>query len=223
MSEPLKTDYTNNSHKAKDEAQAETRQKISRVTDEKVTMKKKSLTRKITENFAGDEVGNVGEYILFDVILPSAKSMISDAVSQGIERMLFGDSSRRRSTSAFGGGRNNNTAYNRMHSSNTFNAGASQQQAPVPQRSAMSPQARARHDFSSIGFETRLAAEQTIDAMADQVLRYGTCTVSDLYDAVGETSDFTDNSWGWTDLRGARVRGVRGGFVLDLPATEELK
>lgn len=219
MSE-MKTDYTSNSHKVKDEAASETRQKIARVTDEKVTMKKKSLARKITENFAGDEVGNVGEYILFDVILPSAKSMISDAVSQGIERMLFGDSTRRRSSS-FGGRTGGNTAYNRMHSSsNTFNAGASQ---PAAKPANISDRARSRHDFSEIGFETRLAAEQVIDAMLDQVQRYGTCTVSDLYDAVGIGSDFADNKWGWTDLRGSRVRGVRGGFILELPETEELK
>ena len=42
-------------------------------------------------------------------------------------------------------------------------------------------------------------------------------TVADLYELAGITSSFTDNKWGWMDLRGANVKRVREGYQLNLP------
>ena len=47
-------------------------------------------------------------------------------------------------------------------------------------------------------------------------------SVADMYDAVGETSDFTDNKWGWSDLDGVTIQRVSNGFVLRMPRVESL-
>src|SRR5690606_25223014 len=60
--------------------------KIERVTTNEVVQRRKPLGRKIIENFTGDDVQSVGSYILMEVLLPAAKTMISDAASQGVER-----------------------------------------------------------------------------------------------------------------------------------------
>jgi len=39
---------------------------------------------------------------------------------------------------------------------------------------------------------------------------------------VGLAATHTDNKWGWTDLSGAGVSRIRGGYLLDLPEPEPL-
>jgi hypothetical protein len=54
------------------------------------------------------------------------------------------------------------------------------------------------------------------------VSRYESASVADLYELVGLSSVHTDNRWGWTDLTGAGVSRIRGGYLLDLPEPEPL-
>ena len=46
---------------------------------------------------------------------------------------------------------------------------------------------------------------------------YKTVTVADLKDLVGVTPIYTDNKYGWTNLRNADVQRVRDGYLLKLP------
>lgn len=46
--------------------------------------------------------------------------------------------------------------------------------------------------------------------------------MTDFYNAMGMTAEFTDDNYGWTDLTGIRVRKIRDGYILDLPRTEQL-
>ena len=41
--------------------------------------------------------------------------------------------------------------------------------------------------------------------------------IADLYDLVGMDSNYTDNRYGWTNLRSAQVVRVRDGYLLKLP------
>lgn len=86
----------------------------------------------------------------------------------------------------------------------------------------MSRQARARHNFDEIVLDQRSEAEDVIDRLFDLVSRYESASVADLYELVGLSSVHTDNRWGWTDLTGAGVSRIRGGYLLDLPEPEPL-
>ena len=63
----------------------------------------------------------------------------------------------------------------------------------------------------------RLPAE-----ILDRVQKYDFATVADLYDMLGETGEYTDNRWGWTDLSKADVIRVHQGYLLDLPRPEPI-
>ncbi len=194
--------YPSNSNKKK----AEVRKKeITRVTTNEVVQRKKPLGRKVIESFTGDDIHSVGGYILMDVLLPAAKTAISDAVGQGIERLLFGDSRPRSSSTRIGGG--GYTSYNRMHSSST--------RRDEPR--TISRQARATHDFGEVILQTRGEAEDVLDQLTALIEQYDIATVSDLYQLVGITGNFTDDQWGWADLRGARVVRVREGYLIEVP------
>ena len=57
--------------------------------------------------------------------------------------------------------------------------------------------------------------EETIDD-------YGFASVGDLYDIVGVTGSYTDNNYGWDDIRKARIDRVREGYVLRMPKVQPI-
>lgn len=212
MSDP-KINYTGNSHKIKEGKVASSgrEKKVEKVISGEAVKRQKPLGRKVAETFAGDDVQTVGNYILFDVVLPAAKAMISDAASQGVERLLFGDSVRRPGTSAGRGA--GHTSYNRMYQPGTARSTGNRE---------ISKRARANHEFDEVILGTRGEAEEVLERLSDLVDEYDSATVSDLYDLVGITGSFTDDKWGWTDLRTAGVSRVREGYLLSLPRTQPL-
>ena len=52
--------------------------------------------------------------------------------------------------------------------------------------------------------------------------RYQSATVADLYELVGVQGSYTDDKWGWVDIRGAGITRVRNGYLLDLPRPQPL-
>jgi hypothetical protein len=188
------------------------KQPILKVVDGDVVRKKKTLTTRIREMFFDDDSKSVFEYVIQDVLIPSAKDMINDAVSQGMERLIFGDSKRSNKpptrSSVFGGG-SNRVNYNRYSSSST-------------RREPNRPRSRSSHDFDDIIIPTRGEAEQVLERLGDIVDKYETASVRDLFELVGEEFHHTDEKWGWTDLREAHVRRVNNGYLLKLPPTEPI-
>lgn len=206
------TNYPSNSYKSREggDTPAKPEKKVvEKVTTGEVVKRKKPLGRKIVESFTGDDVQSVGSYILMEVLLPAAKTMISDAASQGVERLLFGDSRPRSGSTRIGPGYTN---YNRMHSS-------SRRDEPVR---TISRSARASHDFGEVILQTRGEAEDVLDRLTALVDQYDIATVSDLYELVGITGQFTDDKWGWANLRGSNIRRVRDGYLIELPRPEPI-
>ena len=87
------------------------------------------------------------------------------------------------------------------------------------ERRTVSSNTRARHSFDDIVLSSRGEAEEVISHLVDLTIDYGQASVSDLYDLIGITGNFTDNKYGWTDLSSASVSRTRDGYVLNLPRT----
>jgi hypothetical protein len=186
---------------------------LSPVVTSGVVKRKKSLRKQFKETFVAGDAKTAIQYVIFDVLLPAAKDMVVEAGSQGIEKLIFGDS-RRRSSSHPQAGPTGYVSYNR-YSMGESKSSSSQR--------AISRQARARHNFDEIVLDQRAEAEEVIDRLFDLVSRYESASVADLYELVGLASTHTDNKWGWTDLSGAGVSRIRGGYLLDLPDPEPLE
>lgn len=168
--------------------------------------RKRSLRKQFKETFVAGDAKSAIQYVIFDVLLPAAKDMVVEAGSQGIEKLIFGDSRRRRGSTTPYSGPTGYINYNRYSAPHQMG----------PER-ALSRQARARHNFDEIVLDLRSEAEEVIDRLLDLVSQYGAASVADLYELVGLTAAHTDNKWGWTDLHGAGVSRIRGGYLLDLP------
>lgn len=177
--------------------------------------KKKSVGRRIIESFTGDDAQSVGSYLLFDVFIPAAKNFIMDAASQGVERILFGESRRSSSSSRLG-----YTSYNNYSRPAVTTRSSYSGIRDEPRQ--MNHLARATHNFDDIVLPNRGDAELVLDQLRDQITKYDVATVSDLYNLVGLSGEFTDDKWGWGDLRDAGVVYKRQGYLLDLPRPELL-
>jgi hypothetical protein len=204
-------DYPSNSHKDRDMPEAKPeKERLQRVTQSEAVQRKKPLGKRFTETFLGGDARGVGSYVMLDVLLPAARDMVTDVIIQGVERMVYGDvrsGSRRRSSSFIG-----QTPYNKM-------AGGFR---PDPREPMRSRRAVGGLEFEEIIVETRVEAEHVLEAMFHHIEKFQQVTLSDLKDLVGITAAYTDNKWGWSDLRGADIRHVRNGYLIQLPPAEAL-
>lgn len=216
-------EYPNNSNYAKDSKITTTNttnedapKKIEKVVEGEVIRRKKPWGKRFSEALIGGDSRTVTTYILQDVLIPAMKDTIADAMSQGVERMLFGEA---RSTSRRGSRRGGSyVSYNRNYSP---------QRPPWDDRRdepprAISRRGRTNHDFDEIILKTRVEADEVIERLYDLISSYQTATVADLYELLGVTGSYTDDKWGWTELPGAGVTRVPRGYLLNLPRPEPL-
>lgn len=189
--------------------------KVERVTSAQATRRKKPLGKQFSKTFIGGDAKTAMHYVVFDVLIPAAKDALADAGSQGLERLIFGESRSKRGRGATPmSGATGYVSYNRM------GMGGNERPA-LPKQ--LSRRARSQHDFDEIVLPSRTEAEEVLDRLFDLVSRYDSATVADLYELTGLEGTHTDNKWGWTNLRGASVTRVRGnGYLLDLPDPEPL-
>lgn len=197
--------------------------RIDKVVEGEVIRRKRPLGRRFKDFFFGSvDAQSVWEYIVQDIFVPAAKDLIYDAGSGGLERALFHDESRhrRRHRPSRSSSR---TDYNRL-------TRRYDDRPPFPPADRRRDEFRDRDrdrrpshgsprkvELDDILLATRAEAEHVLDRLYDLINEYESASVSDLYELLGITSQYTDDRWGWMDLRGSGVRRTRDGYLLDLP------
>ena len=59
--------------------------------------------------------------------------------------------------------------------------------------------------------------------MDELIETYGFVSVADLYDLVGKRCNYTDNNYGWTNIRNANIVRVSGGdYMIKMPKARPL-
>ena len=206
----MNTDYKPNSHKAKAEENALAEKKVEKVISGTAKVRKKTGARKMADVFISEDAGNVGSYIVMDVIVPAIKDVLSNVVKDSIDMILFGGTNHRRNSS-----RKTNAEY---VSYNRFSDRRDDRRYET--RSTVA----SRYNFDDITLESKAEADEVLDRMEELLETYGMVTVADLCDLVGISCEYTDNKYGWTSLRNARVVRLRGNeYMLDLPKVTSLK
>ena len=190
-------DYKPNSHRSKEE-QKLPEKKIEPVVKGKVTTKKNNV-RKLTNTFVTEDIQNVKSYVLMDVLVPAIKKAISDIVTNGIDMLLYGETgrSRRKSNASV-------VSYRNYYDSRR-------------EERYSSSRTRTGYSYDDVVLETRGEAEDVLSRMDELIDTYGVVSVADLYDLVGISCNYTDNKYGWTNLRNAEPVRVRDGYMLKLP------
>lgn len=178
--------------------------KDDKVVQGEVVVKRKGKAQKVAETFFGGDLRDVASYVVMDVLVPNAKDMLYDMVSQGFSRLLFGEV-RQRSTSRS----RSYTSYSSMSTSRT----SRRYDEPKPRG----------NDFDDITFRDRRDAEAVLDTLRDSLDRYGQCSVAELLKAAGITPKYTDYDIGWSNLSRVSISRYRDGYVLNMPRVEDLR
>ena len=200
-------EYKPNSHKYKEEVKKSSEEKnITPVVKGKVTRKKNNV-RKLTDTFVNEDMHNVNSYIVFDVLIPAAKKAISDIVTNGIDMILYGETGRSKNNRV-AGGISYRSYYDRKDEERRYGS---------------TRQARTRYSYDELTFESRGEAEEILERMDELIATYDFVTVADYYDLAGVTCEYTDNKYGWKDIRGADIRRDRdGGYTIKLPSVRPI-
>lgn len=192
-------DYKPNSHKFKQEQNAiAEKKKVEKVVQGKVKTKKKGELSKFAKMFVSEDVSDVKSYVIFDVLLPTIKKTISDIIVDSVEMILGTGRGKKRGVS------------DKISYSSYYDRRDGDRRHDRTTRAS-------RYDFEDIILDTRGEAEEVLSKMDELIDTYGIVSVADLYDLVGITGDYTDNKYGWTNIRNAEAVRVRDGYMLKLP------
>lgn len=200
------------------------KEKLSPVTTNGQAVKsKKTLGDRFREVFLKADIASVGQYLLYDVVVPAAKNALSEAVSSGINMFLFGEN--RPSNNVNRKGDRSYVSYNRYynHQSNSRYSAPwddGQTRTIVETRPINN---RRNRQFDQVIVPSRTEAEDVLEAVLDRIDTYGVASVADLYDLSGVPSVFTDNDWGWYNADDAHVRRTQGGYMIWLPQPRLLR
>jgi hypothetical protein len=192
--------YKPNSHKSKEQQEPVPEKKLEKVVQGKVTTKKKSEVSKLADIFVPGDVANVKSYVVMDVLVPAVKKAISDIVTNGIDMILYGESGRTRKS-----GPASRVSYSQYYDRDRVRR----------DREPVAP--RANYSYNDILLDNRGEAEEVLARMDELVATYGMVSVADLNELVGITGNYTDNNYGWTNIKSAYVQRVRDGYLLKLP------
>ena len=197
-------EYKPNSHKYKQEQVTKEDKKIEKVVKGTAKVKKKNELHKVADIFISEDVKNVKSYVLMDVLVPAIKKAISDIVTNGIDMILYGGTGKRGSSGA--GKISYRDYYGRKDE---------------PRHS--DSRTRTGYSYDDVVLDSRGEAEDVLARMDELIETYGEVSVADLYDLVGITGNYTDNKYGWTNIRNAEPVRVRDGYMLKLPKAAPLK
>lgn len=219
--------YKSNSYKSKAEAE---KREVKKVIKGSSRVHQKTTGEKFKESFFGEDIGNLGDYLLFEVLVPLGRDLVDALFTSAKDLILYGET-RETSSKGRSGGRRGGTyvsydGYSRRSRRDSVAA------------------KRARFDFSYIDFDTLDDIDDVIEEMRDIWSVYNEITVAQFYAAAApfdpETGEGirispTDSNWGWLDIRAfttadrrkVRSRNPETGdmevkWILDVPRPKPL-
>lgn len=179
------------------------KKKVEKVVSGSVKVKKKNGVTKFADNFISEDIHNVKSYVITDVLIPSIKRAISEMVTNGIDMILYGST----------GGRSKRSSADRVSYRNYYDRRDDDRYRDRDRDRVRT----SAYSFDDIVLDSRGEAEEVLARMDELIDQYGIVSVADLYDLVGVTGNYTDNKYGWTNIRNAEPIRVRDGYMLRLP------
>lgn len=200
-------DYKSNSNKSKAEAAKKESQleekRVEKVVTGKVITKKKSGFSKFAGEFISEDAKNIKNYVIGDVLIPAFKKAISDIITDGIDIILYGGNGRSGSRR----GPSDRVSYRSYYD----DRGGRASDRLTTRYSSNS------YSYDDIVLDSRGEAEEVLARMDELMDTYGLVRVADLKDLVGITGSYTDNKYGWTNIRNAEIVHVRDGWMIKMP------
>ena len=209
--------------------QAQPAETLSSVVQSSVTVKKKSGLRRLFEGFFVEDLKTVRKNIWKDVVVPSVKTGIANAITGGVYMWLFGKNGY---SNAPGGlfrplwsGGATSTGYSnivKIQNGQLVNQGS---KITVGNDQSFGKYTSADvYDPDYIRYASWQDAENVFTNLCERIGLYHVATVKNLYDLSGMVGyEMVLQNWGWYDMPWHRVIPVGDGtFILKLPQPQPL-
>ena len=183
-------EYQSNSHKSK-EALAK---KVEKPAVTGARTKKKSELRKLADIFIPEDVESVRSYILLDVIVP----LIKKGITSIVDVLLYGEA--RSDTKKGSASRVSYRSYYENRDRDDRGRGIAPKLTDV-----------------NIIVDSRAEAESIISGLEQIIDVYGFASVADMCDLADLEHNFTDNKYGWTSVKTAKIIPRRDGWEIEMP------
>lgn len=169
----------------------------------KYQVRKKSLWKRIKEAFVGDDMKSIPEYLLFDVAIPSVKSLFRESGYAIVDR-TFGPGARRAVSSREDSGYL--VPYDR----------ASTRRDGSPVRPGI--------NFDDFWFQYEADAREQLDQIRDLFNNaYDGVTVAQVKELFRQVPKSIDNKWGWVTARNSDIVRRDGGWIIYMPPAKYLE
>ena len=159
-----------------------------------------------------EDANSVGEYVVKDIVVPTIKDLLFDAVRGALEMVLWGSTTKHRSRK--------NTPYNSLNDGvYHYNGNSNSSKRDRDYRRSKSD------DFfnvSEVMLESRIDAENVLDSLRMALEEYPAVSIADFYDTLGQSAPHTAYKYGWKDLRDADIRHCKDGYYIDFPQPRPL-
>lgn len=202
----------------KAEDQDEERESLEKIVSAAPKKVKKGLMSRFVSGVVGpDGVSGIGEYVNDEIIKPAIKNIIVDAVTSGINMIMYGDRGAYR-----GPYRPSGSYRGRDHQPNRIDYSTRREPEREPRNSKRSRSPRYGMDEYKI--DDRYEASHVLTVLTEHADRYGSVTIAEYYDLIGVEPAFSDYEYGWTIQMIARatIVSARGGFVIKFPPPEAI-
>ena len=179
-----------------------------------VKEKKQPFRDKMLSLIFSPDVGDIKEYLVWDLIMPNILSTITDGLHNTID-MIFGSGRGR-----YGRDKKRRSNADWSPSSDfVYDDGRSSARRDRERRNERIPSNRLRN-FS---FRTKADAEIMRENLIDYLERYDQVTVGAYYGMIGiSDSSWTNEKYGWRTMADVDIRHDSDGWYLDFPQPEPL-
>lgn len=197
-------EYKSNSDRSKEQKHDLPKRRAEKVITGTATQRRKSGIDKIGSIFLANDVKDVRDYIVEDVLIPTIKRAFYDIICNGTG-MLLGERNPSRN------GQGNRVSYRAYYDKRDDR-----------QNNSGNSRAKSNYNYNDLIFDNRGDAEVALERMFELLDRFDAVSIADLFDLAGQSCNYIDNKYGWTNLDDARVQPVRGGYIIDLPRATTL-
>lgn len=183
----------------------------------KVVQKKQSFGDKLKETFIAEDARDVGDYILWDILIPTIKRTIRDIIVGSADRIFLGTGTSSSQNLV------RERGVTRVVTRNDYSSISSRKSTVSSIPSAKTTGRSPNFGLNDVIFEAYDDAANVLDRMVDSLETYGNVSVDDFFDLVGKSAPYTAQNWGWTSLSAASIVTVRGGYFIKLPTPIVIK
>lgn len=200
----------------------EVKKEFTKVITSEPKKVKRGLVSRLFRGVVGPEgASGIGEYVTEEIIKPAVKNLIVDAITSGVNMIMYGNRGPRR-TNGY------NDGYHRAYGTSAQRSYTDYRERSTStshsERHEQPDTTRRRSDrVEEYILETRMDASQVLTALLDSADRYGSVSLADYYDLIGVSSlQYTDNQYGWraSTLNRATIIPMKGGHTIRFPDLE---